>query len=105
MPLPALEFIRRLLQPVLPQGFHNVRYDGLWSPVHRPLRQPLQRWLAGHAPLTPPESPVQERPSHDSPYLPLQAGQRCPHWGQGLLVVVRLLPCLPRGPPCATALP
>jgi hypothetical protein len=48
MTRPADEFIRRLLQPVLPQGFHNVRYDGLWSPVHRPLLRQLQLSLAGH---------------------------------------------------------
>jgi hypothetical protein len=29
MPLPALAFIRRFLPQVLPQGFHNVRYEGL----------------------------------------------------------------------------
>ncbi len=99
MTLPALEFIRRFLQHVLPQGFHTVRYYGLWSPVHRPLLHQLQLWLAGQAPLAPPESPDQESPPHDSTYLPLQAGQRCPHCGQGLLMVVRLLPCLQRGPP------
>jgi hypothetical protein len=99
MTLPALEFIRRFLQHVLPQGFHKVRDDGLWSPVHRPLRQQLQLWLAAHAPLAPLEAPVQASPLHDSPSLPLQAGQRCLPWRQGLLVVVRLLPCLQRGPP------
>ena len=99
MTLPALEFIRRFLQHVLPQGFHNVRYDGLWSPVHRPLLHQRQLWLAAHAPLAPLESPVQESPLHDSTYLPLQAGQRCPHCRQGRLVVVRLRPCLQRGPP------
>jgi len=42
MALPAVECIRRFLQHVLPQGFHKVRYDGLWSPVHRPLLHQLQ---------------------------------------------------------------
>ena len=41
MTLPALECIRRFLQHVLPQGFHKVRYYGLWSPVHRPLLHQL----------------------------------------------------------------
>jgi hypothetical protein len=46
MTLPALEFIRRFLQDVLPEGFHKVRYYGLWSPVHRPLLHQLQLCLA-----------------------------------------------------------
>jgi putative transposase/transposase-like zinc-binding protein len=99
MTLPALECIRRFLPHVLPQGFHTVRSDGLWSPVHRLLLHQLPRWLAGHAPLAPLESPLQESPLHDSTYLPLQAGQRCPPCGHGLVVVVRLLPGLQRGPP------
>jgi hypothetical protein len=37
MTLPAYECIHRFLQHVSPQGFHKVRYYGLWSPVHRPL--------------------------------------------------------------------
>lgn len=49
MTLPADEFIRPFLQHVLPQGFHKVRYYGLWSPVHRPLLHQLQLCLAGHA--------------------------------------------------------
>jgi len=31
------EFIRRFLQHVLPQGFHKVRYYGLWNPGKREL--------------------------------------------------------------------
>jgi Putative transposase/Transposase zinc-binding domain len=53
MALPADEFIRRFLQHVLPQGFHNVRHYGLWSPVHRPLLHQLQLCLAGHTPAPP----------------------------------------------------
>ena len=61
LPRPALEdhdparqeFIRRFLQHVLPQGFHKVRYYGLWSPVHRPLLHQLQLCLAGHAAARP----------------------------------------------------
>ncbi len=49
MTLPADACIRRFLQHVWPQGFHKVRYDGLWRPVHRPLLHQLQLGLAGHA--------------------------------------------------------
>jgi hypothetical protein len=99
MTLPADEFIRRFLPPVVPQGFHNVRDDGLWSPVHRPLLHQLQLCLAGHAPSAPRASPDRERQPPACEYAPLQAGQLCPHCGQGLLVVSRLLPRHQRGPP------
>jgi Putative transposase/Transposase zinc-binding domain len=99
MTLPAQEFIRRFLQHVLPQGFHKVRYYGLWSPVHRSLLRPLQLWLAGHDPATPPASPASESQSTDSWCPPLRAGHPCPSCGQGLLVVIRSLPRLQRGPP------
>jgi hypothetical protein len=35
--LPGVEFLRRFLQHVLPQGFHRVRYYGLWHPSKREL--------------------------------------------------------------------
>jgi hypothetical protein len=95
--LPAHAFIRRFLPHVLPQGVHKVRYYGLWSPIHRALLHQLQRCLAGQAP--PLEAPEPESHPHASTSPPFQAGQRCPHCAQGLLVVIRLLPRLRRGPP------
>ena len=38
--LSGVEFLRRFLQHVLPQGFHKVRYYGHWSPAKR--KQQLQ---------------------------------------------------------------
>jgi Putative transposase/Transposase zinc-binding domain len=99
MTLPAHEFIRRFLQHVLPQGFHNVRYYGLWSPVHRSLLHLLQLWLTQSAPAPSPASPEPQLHSSDSWCLPLRAGQLCPHCRQGLLVCIRPLPRLQRGPP------
>ena len=99
MPLPAQECIRRFLPHVFPQGFHKVRYYGLWSPVHRPLLHQLQRWLATQHPPAPLASPDRERQPSGSPYAPLQAGQRCPSCGQGVLVVIRQPPRPQRGPP------
>jgi hypothetical protein len=99
MTLPAQEFIRRFLPHVLPQGFHKVRYYGLWSPLQRPLLHQLQLVLAGHAPAPPPTAPARASQPADSWCPPLHAGQPCPHCGHGLLVVVRLLPRLQRGPP------
>jgi hypothetical protein len=98
MTLPAQECIRRFLPHVLPQGFHKGRYYGLWSPVHRPLLHQLQLWLAGQHPPAPLEAPDRESQSSDATSAPLQAGQLCPHCGQGLLVVIRQLPRHQRGP-------
>jgi Putative transposase/Transposase zinc-binding domain len=99
MTLPAQEFIRRFLQHVLPLGFHKVRYYGLWSPTHRSLLHRLQLCLAGHEPPAPLASPDQARQPPACEYSPPQAGQHCRHCGQGLLVVIRLLPRHQTGPP------
>jgi hypothetical protein len=99
MTLPAQEFIRRFLQHVLPQGFHKVRYYGLWSPLHRPLLHQLQLCLAGYTAAPPPTSPEPAQHATDSWCPPFRAGHLCPSCGQGLLVVIRLLPRYQRGPP------
>jgi len=39
------EFIRRFLQHVLPQGFHKVRYYGLWNSGKRPLAAKVRAGL------------------------------------------------------------
>jgi hypothetical protein len=99
MTLPAHEFIRRFLQHVLPQGFHKVRDEGLWSPSHRPRLHQLQLCLARHAAAPPPTAPEPTPPATEAWGPPLRAGQPCPSCGQGLLVVMRSLPRLQRGPP------
>jgi hypothetical protein len=38
MTLVACEFLRRYLQHLLPEGFHKVRYFGLWSPANRKMK-------------------------------------------------------------------
>src|SRR5882724_4275590 len=97
--LPAQACIRRCLPHVWPQGFHKGRYDGLWSPVHRPLLHQLQLALVGHAPEPPATAPARQSHPTDCWCPPLRAGQPCPHCGQGLLVVIRSLPRHPKGPP------
>jgi Putative transposase len=99
MTLPALEFIRRFLPQVLPQGFPNVRDDGLWSPVHRSRLHQLQRCLAGCVAAPPLPSPTPAPQAADAWGPPFRPGHRCPSCGQGLLVVIRLLPRSQRGPP------
>jgi hypothetical protein len=87
MTLPAQEVIRRCLPHGLPQGVHTVRYDGLWSPVHRPLLHPLQRALAGHTPAPPPTAPARESHPPDcwcppaAPGSPVRtAAKACSSW-------------------------
>jgi hypothetical protein len=84
---------------VLPQGFHKVRYYGLWSPVHRPLLHHLQLCLAGYTAAPPPTAPAPAPQATEAWCPPLRAGQPCPSCGQGLLVVMRSIPRLQRGPP------
>jgi hypothetical protein len=43
--LPAVEFLRRWVQHVLPRGFVKVRHYGLWSNRQRQDRLALCRWL------------------------------------------------------------
>lgn len=45
MTLPALEFIRRFLQHVLPKGFQKIRYYGFLSPKKKGLFQQIQLLL------------------------------------------------------------
>jgi Putative transposase/Transposase zinc-binding domain len=99
MGLPAQEFIRRFLQHVLPQGFHKVRYDGLWSPANRALVHRVQLGRAGRAPTPSPAAPEPVTCPDDSGPPPLRAGQTCPHCGHGILVWIRTIPRLQRGPP------
>lgn len=57
--LPALEFIRRFLQHVLPKGFVKVRYYGFFSPSQRPQLQQIRQLLIGSdtPPLSHPQLP------------------------------------------------
>jgi len=89
--LPAVEFMRRFLQHVLPKGFVKVRYYGLFSPGKRRLLAQLRQRLAltmgvaapaacSQPPTVPPQPPV------------------CPVCGQPMQVVL-LLPRRSRAPP------
>ncbi len=99
MILPAVEFIRRYLQHVLPRGFHKVRYYGLWAPGYRPWLRRLQ-FLLG------PGAPADRSPSNSQ--LPAQSAditsvpptrRTCPVCGQGTLVWAGRLAPRGRGPP------
>jgi len=79
MTLPALEFIRRFLQHVLPKAFHKVRDYGLWAPVNTRLLRLLRYRLASSASASTPnthktkENDAQQGPAHlrTSPHCPI----------------------------------
>jgi len=94
------EFLRRYLQHTLPQGFHRVRYYGLWAPASRTILRALQLAMAASA-RTRPEAPPTDPPRPDP------VGPRpCPACGGWHRRVVEMRPRVPacrrtlaRGPP------
>jgi hypothetical protein len=99
MSLSPIEFIRRFLQHVLPDGFHKVRYYGLLSPRNRKIIKLLQNILTTHsaleAILKPNEQKESSKPgcSHRG-VAPLL----CTHCG-GTLKPLKALSPTSRGPP------
>ena len=97
MTLPAMEFIRRFLQHVLPRGTHKVRYYGFWNPAQRQLLRRIQLVT------TPAQIPSA---SHDAGVAQAEGAaegafptRKCPCCGEGTLVLVETLRRQPRGPP------
>ncbi len=81
MTLDSMEFIRRFLQHVLPEGFPKVRYYGFLSPGHRKDKLNTIRTILGHNNAT--ESLVYQKDAEeddrqDKPAL------RCLHCGGSL---------------------
>jgi hypothetical protein len=89
--LPALEFIGRFLQHVLPRGCAKLRYYGIWSSsCRRHLEQ--ARALLSPAP-TPASGPLPATPAAPEPVAaaaPLPSA-RCPHCRIGQLIVIEVL--------------
>ncbi len=82
--LPALKFIHRFLQHVLPKGFVKIRYYGLLSPIKKNLLA-VAKYLLGD--------------SRGSEFTPALAQQHiCPDCGANLRRV-KSLPKLTRAPP------
>jgi hypothetical protein len=105
MTLPGEEFLRRLLQHVLPKGFHRVRAFGLLHPEHRSALFQLQLLLAPRAAAT--------ATADDMP-LTVARTRRCPTCGAAALRLVcrltaaeclALEPALAPKPPLARAPP
>jgi len=96
MALAPMEFIRRFLQHVLPDGFHKVRYYGILSPSNRKTLKLLQNTLASDSVLKavlivsiPAKST--ERPKLEA--LP------CPHCGSTMKLIKTIKRAHSRGPP------
>lgn len=83
--LEAMEFMRRVLQHVLPPGLHKIRYFGWMHPRARARFLLVQTLLAVTLWLADP-APASEPPPH----------LRCPHCGHDTLVCVARIP---RAPP------
>ena len=85
--LPAVEFLHRFLQHVLPRGCTKVRYYGLWSPTCRGQLEHACALLSAPPPTSvePAACPLGAPPAPDP--LPV----RCPHCHQGNLILVEVL--------------
>ena len=87
--LPAIEFIRRFLQHVLPRGFVKVRYYGFLSHSYRrrlaPLRQQLKNHSLEQSAIT--EATETEPPSPDQSSDDERAGHvvLCPVCGHAMI--------------------
>jgi Putative transposase/Transposase zinc-binding domain len=92
--LPALTFMSRFLQHVLPKGFVKVRYYGLFSRRHRQVLTALRQRLLGAPPR--PEASATAPPQPPAPTIPV--AMCCPVCGQPMQVVV-LRPVRSRAPP------
>jgi hypothetical protein len=98
------EFMRRFLQHVLPQGFHKLRYYGLWHPARRHQVDNLRNTLLLERPAPPPSDTQPDdaaaggTDTADKPPMP-KPPRLCPQCGRADLVKLRrALPANPLGP-------
>jgi len=90
--LPALEFIGRFLQHVLPRGLSKVRYYGIFSSSAHPQLEHARAMLMRAAPSSPPArsdtplAPPADAPQHPAPQI------ACPHCHSGQLIIIERLP-------------
>ena len=93
--LPALQFISRFLQHVLPDGFVKVRYYGFLHPKNRQLFERVLWALSGDP------SPKLAHPSESTQGEEVSNPTRtpaCPQCGRAMILIETLLP-QKRGPP------
>ena len=86
--IPALEFLARFLQHVLPRGCTKVRYYGMWSSARRQHLDQARALLGGvPIPDTTAAMPVASLPDSALPPVP----SPCPHCRVGHLIVIEVL--------------
>jgi hypothetical protein len=94
MTLPALDFLRRFLQHVLPRGFQKVRYYGFLHPRatanFTALQQRLEDTILDPRDWPVPQDVLDTALKDGMRHTPEQPG-RCPHCGGALRYVGRLL--------------
>jgi Putative transposase/Transposase zinc-binding domain len=96
MTLPALEFMRRFLQHVLPRAFHKVRSYGLLAPANRQRLHQINESLFSNGSEPKPTDDQRADPQ----LIPAEPeSSRCPHCHIGSLVVILFLPYRRRAPP------
>jgi hypothetical protein len=86
--IPALEFLARFLQHVLPRGCTKVRYYGIWSSARR-QHLDQARALLGGVPISDPAAAVPVASLPDSALPPVPS--TCPHCRVGHLIVIDVL--------------
>jgi hypothetical protein len=94
--VPGIEFIRRLLQHVLPRGCAKVRYYGIWSGCCRE-RLDQARALLDISQADPHTGVTTPQTSASRP--PVRLPARCPYCSIGVLVDIDLLERQQRAPP------
>jgi Putative transposase/Transposase zinc-binding domain len=93
MTLQAMEFLRRYLQHVLPDGFHKVRYFGLWSPANRKKKlKKAQLHLAA-------QGKTIEEDKGEAPAT--RPDRLCPCCKKGVMVMIDIIAPRGRSPPWA----
>jgi hypothetical protein len=86
MSLDGVEFIRRFLIHVLPDGFHRIRYFGFLGNCQRMRKLALCRELLGMTPAALADPPADYRDRFEA--LTGTSLRECPHCHTGIMVVI-----------------
>jgi putative transposase len=90
--LPAVEFLRRFLQHVVPTGFMRIRHYGLTANCQCAAKLARCRELLGHSPAPPAPDPVDCAPRPGDADGSDSESARCPACGGVLRVIDILVP-------------
>jgi hypothetical protein len=96
------EFMRRFLQHVLPEGFHKIRYFGLWHPGNRKTLDQVRSTLLQTDTATEPvvdSSSAQEDTAATIPKISVCEGAPCQSCQDGILVLIETFRRRRRMPP------